>query len=115
MSKIADGRHKSPGAKKNVTLEDVVLIRDKDTHRTIWSAGTVTDVNNNSDRLVRSSVVRPHKRPDKATTEAPRERAVVDLVIIRGVLDNQQYKYQNSHGTKVNESTSTAPNRILDN
>ena len=90
MSKVADMRDKWPEVQPNLVVGDVVLIRDKNLHRTQWSTGTVTEIILSGDGLVRSVVVKPHKRPDKTTTEAPRARAVVDLVLIKSILHDQR-------------------------
>ena len=42
------------------------------------------------DGLVRRVVVQPHTRTGKSTTDAPRERAIHDLILLRSLTDSEK-------------------------
>merc|ERR1712105_193893 len=73
---IGRKREKWLNPERNAKVGDLVLICEKNLPRLNWSTGTIINTTTASDGLVRRVTVQPHKRQDKATTEAPRERAI---------------------------------------
>ena len=60
-------------------------MKDKNLPRLDWSTATITDVTRDKDGLVRKVMVRPDSRHDKSTTQALRERAIHDLVLLKAI------------------------------
>ena len=57
----ASGWAKWNNVKRNLKVEDVVLVRDKNSPRNVWPMGVVTKVEPVSKGLVRSVVLRTYK------------------------------------------------------
>ena len=83
LYEIGGSREKWLFAEKNLQVGDLVLIKDKNQHRSNWPTGHITKVCKSADGLVRSATVKPHKRPDLTITERERDRPIVDLVLLR--------------------------------
>ena len=80
---IGSYRQKWISASRNACVGDLVLIKDKNLPRTQWNLGTITDTYKSDDGLVRSVLVKPHRRDDKSVTEKERKRPIHDLVLIK--------------------------------
>jgi len=80
---IGSRRQKWISASRNACIGDLVLIKDKNLPRTRWNLGTITDRYYSKDGLVRSALVKPHRREDKSVTEKERKRPIHDLVLIK--------------------------------
>ena len=90
MYSIGTDREKWTRPHRNASVGDTILLREKNLPRMDWSTGTITEVHPSEDGLVRKVTVQPHKRADKTTTEAPRLRAIHDLVLLKS-LTNKDY------------------------
>ena len=60
-------------------------MKEKNSPRLDWPTATIINVKVDQDQLVRRVTVQPHRRPGKSTTEAPRERAIHDLVLLKAL------------------------------
>ena len=69
--------------KRNLKVDDVVLVRDENAPRNNWPMGVVTRVEPDSKGLVRSVVLRTH------TTEL---RRPVTLLFSKNMLEHKQFK-----------------------
>ena len=65
-------------------------MKEKNSPRLEWPTGTITEVITADDGLVRRVVVQPHAREGKPTTEAPRERAIHDLILLSSLTEKDQ-------------------------
>ena len=83
MYDIGTERTKWQKYNRNAQVGDIVLMTDKQLPRLQWSTATITQIIEDTDGIVRRAVVKPHARTDKATTQASRERAVNDLILIK--------------------------------
>ena len=83
LYKIGGSREKWLDVKRNAQVGDLVLIKDKNQHRSNWPTGHITKVYKSADGLVRSATVKPYKRPDLTITERERDRPIVDLILLR--------------------------------
>ena len=83
MYNIGIERTKWQKDNRNAQVGDIVLMTDKQLPRLQWSTATITQIHEDTDGIVRRAVVQPHARTDKATTQAPRERAVNDLILTK--------------------------------
>ena len=64
-------------------IGDLVLIAEKNTHRTGWNTGVVEEIHPSKDGLVRSVTIKPKKEKGKSMTETPRRRPVCELILLR--------------------------------
>ena len=104
MFEIGTTRPKWKIPKRNAQVGDVVLIQDKDLPRLQWSTGTITFIKEeDSEGLVRRVVVKPHKRKDKPTTEAPRIRAIHDLILIKAITEGEETEPDSTDKTEEDE------------
>ena len=85
MYQIGHTTEKWTEIKRNAEVGDIVLIKEKNLPRLDWSTGTITQATKDKDGLVRRVMVRPDTRHDKSTTQAPRERAIHDLVLLKAI------------------------------
>ena len=74
-------RRKWKRQKRSITVDDIMLVKEKNLPRNQWLMGRVVKVYTNSDGLVRSATV---KFPPCSTSNLPRSlhRAVCDLVVL---------------------------------
>ena len=85
MYQIGHTTEKWTEIKRNAEVGDIVLMKEKNLPRLDWSTGTITQATKDKDGLVRRVMVRPDTRHDKSTTQAPRERAIHDLVLLKAI------------------------------
>ena len=83
---IAQKREKWMKPCKNAQVGDMVLLCDKNLPRLQWAEATITAVKKDEDGLVRTVTVKPFPTPGRSITEAPRERSIHDLVLIKEII-----------------------------
>ena len=76
-------REKWTEPRRNAQEGDMVLLCDKNLPRLQWATGKITKIKEDKDGLVRTVTVQPFSSPDRPITEAPRERSIHDLVLVR--------------------------------
>jgi len=101
---IGTKREQWVNIQKNASVGDIVLMREKNSPRLEWPTGTITEVITADDGLVRRVVVQPHARKGKPTTEAPRERAIHDLILLSSLTERDQPTTVDTSGLNQKEA-----------
>ena len=83
LYQIGTDREKWTAPQTNAQVGDIVLLKEKNTHRLDWPTGVITSVTKDQDNLVRRVLVQPHKRQGQTKTPQIKERAIHDLVLIK--------------------------------
>ena len=88
MYEIGDHRAKWNEESRNAQVGDLVLIMEKDykkLKRLEWITGTITEALPDSDGLVRTVTVQPHKRPNERKERRPKKMSIHYLVLLKEV------------------------------
>ena len=97
MFNIGLNREKWTEAQRNARVGDIVLLVEKNTPRLQWPMGTITIVEPDEDELIRRVMVKPFTQANKsARAEAPRERAVTELILLKEVLTTTDHTKEGS-------------------